>query len=317
MFPDNLLGNVARQSTQRGGAGIPIMPPMPSPQQMNGYYQRPVQNVVPMQNLGLGLPNQRMNLVPNVIPMQRPMNLGNSNTATLGGFQQHMINLREEERELKPDNTNFAYDPKQEEFIQFCDYAFPSNPSLGSVSSTVTPDKVFQFLYYVSRRGKRKTKKKKDEIKFDKVTFELVRNNVNWIADDPVGESTMKQYHGAIIRLWQRQLDTGANNYTKEQIMSENSKFLLKSVRQRKARVEAANCVEKNTFTTKAFEVAKRVPEIEEWMWMRQSETTMYSMSSLRHRYFMLKTHNAILRGESLFKTDLSDMCGVEHSTGT
>ena len=77
--------------------------------------------------------------------------------------------------------------------------------------------------------------------------------------------------------------------------MSENSKFLIKSVRQRKARVEAANCVEKNTFTTKAFEVAKRVPEIEEWMWMRQSETTMYAMSSLRHRYFMLKTHNAFL----------------------
>ena len=154
MFPDNLLGNVARQSTHRRGAEIPMMPPMPSPQQMNGYYQRPVPNVVPMQILGLGLPNQRpMNLVPNVIPMQnqRPMNLGNSNTATLGGFQQHMINLREEERAIKPDNTNFAYDPKQEEFIQFCDYAFPSDPRLGIVSSTVTPEKVFQFLYYVLR----------------------------------------------------------------------------------------------------------------------------------------------------------------------
>ena len=88
MFPDNLLGNVARQSTQRGGAGvsIPMMPPMPSPQQMNGYYQRPVQNVVPMQNLGLGLPNQRMNLVPNIIPIQRPMNLGNAKLLLLVAF---------------------------------------------------------------------------------------------------------------------------------------------------------------------------------------------------------------------------------------
>ena len=29
----------------------------------------------------------------------------------------------------------------------------------------------------------------------------------------------------------------------------------------------------------------------------------------------MIKTHNAIIRGESLFKSDLSDMCGVEHVT--
>ena len=237
-----------------------------------------------MQNLGLGLPNQRA------------MNLGNTNTA-LGGFQEHMINLREEERATKPDNTNNAYDPKQVEFLEFVEYTFPTDHILRVVSNTVTPEKIFQFLYYVPRQGKRKKRKKgkKNAPKFNKITFELIRSDVNWISDNQIGESVMKQYPGAILCLYQRQIDQGANNYTKEQIMSGNAKFLIKSVRQRKARVEEENCVEKNTFTTKSFQVAKKVPDIEEWMWNRHSEATMYSMSSLRHRYFMLKTHNVIL----------------------
>ena len=45
----------------------------------------------------------------------------------------------------------------------------------------------------------------------------------------------------------------------------------------------------------------------------RHSTSPINSMVSLRHRFFMQKSHNAILRGESLFKADLSDMCGVTH----
>ena len=324
MFPNNLLGNVARQCSQMAASSVPQMPPMPFPQfvvnqdqhlqqmnnhpsvvqqAMNAYYQAPI-------------PDQRPTTIP-PMPNQRPINLGNT-TACLGGFQQHMINLREESRKTKPDNTNFAYDPKQREFLEFCDYVYPTNHNVGSVSSTVTPEKVFQFLYYASRRGKRTSRSRNDSDvpKFDREVYDLIKNDVDYIDPNPIGESTMKQYHGAILRLYQRQIDNGTNNYTKEQIMSENVKFLMKSVKERKARIEEANCVEKNTFSTNAFEVAKKVPAIEEWMWNRHSDQTMNSMSSLRHRYFMLKTHNAILRGESLFKSDLSDMCGVEHLTG-
>ena len=200
--------------------------------------------------------------------MVRPMNIGNDHSS-VGGFQEHMLNMRAEDRRLKPDNTKIAYDPKQEEFIEFCAYQHPSNPSLGLVSSTVTPGKVFEFLYYVSRRGKRKTKKKKDQIKFDRVEYEIIKRDIDYCSDDPIGESVMKQYHGAIMRLWQIQIDAGGNNYAKEQIMSDPTKFLIKSVRIRKARVEDKNCVEKNTHSTHAFEVAKKVPEIEEWMWNR------------------------------------------------
>ena len=69
----------------------------------------------------------------------------------------------------------------------------------------------------------------------------------------------------------------------------------------------------KNKDSTNAFELSKQVPRIEEWMFNRSKNHMTNGMSALRNRYFCLKTHNAILREESLFKSDLSDMCGVTH----
>ena len=196
----------------------------------------------------------------------RPMNLGNDHSM-VGGFQAHLLNMRHEHNRLKPDNTKLAYDGKQMEFLEFCEYEHPSNPTLGLNSSTVTPGKVFEFLYYVSRRAKRKSGIRK--VKFDSAEYEIIKNNVDYCAECPIGESTMKHYHDALMRLCQMKIDAGTNNFTKEQIMSESTKFLIKSVRMRKARVEQQNCVQKNTYSTHSFEVAKKLLEIEQWMWER------------------------------------------------
>ena len=47
------------------------------------------------------------------------------------------------------------------------------------------------------------------------------------------------------MRLYQKQIDNGTNNYTKEQMMSENVKFLMTNVKTRKARVDQLQCTEK------------------------------------------------------------------------
>ena len=73
---------------------------------------------------------------------------------------------------------------------------------------------------------------------------------MNYCAECSLCKSTMKHYHGTFIHLYQIQVDAGTSDFTKEKIMSNPTKFLLKNVRIRKARVEQQNCVEKNTYST-------------------------------------------------------------------
>ena len=257
----------------------------------------------------------RMN--PNINANCCPTQLGQSlnNMSVVGNFAVHTARMREEQEKTKPVNTNFAYDNKEIEFIEFCKEAFPDNPSMGEISSIVSPAKLYQFLFYISRREKRSTRFKVEGSleKFNKEEYMKILNDPSYCAKFPLGHSTMKQYHAAVMRLYQKQLDSGTNNFSKEQLMSNNTKFLMQQVKERKARIEEENCVEKNKHSTNAFELSKQVPRIEEWMFNRSNNHMTNGMSALRNRYFCLKTHNAILRGESLFKSDLSDMCGVTH----
>ena len=91
----------------------------------------------------------------------------------------------------------------------------------------------------------KKTRTKKNDITYDSVEYEIIKRDSDCCSEDPIGESVMKQYHCAIMRLYQMQIDAGTNNYAKEQIMSDPTKSLFKSVRMRKARVEQKICVEK------------------------------------------------------------------------
>ena len=65
--------------------------------------------------------------------------------------------VNEQTEDERPENTRAAYDPKVTEFHEFCDKLFPS---LSAASRyLVTPDKVYNFLFYQCYRTKRKTRK--------------------------------------------------------------------------------------------------------------------------------------------------------------
>lgn len=57
---------------------------------------------------------------------------------------------------LKPTNTDIAYDPKKEEFLQFCDSVFGHLQP--EYRRSVTPEKAYMFCWYQAFRSKRTTK---------------------------------------------------------------------------------------------------------------------------------------------------------------
>ena len=67
----------------------------------------------------------------------------------------------EKEKEVNEnDNTFLAYDSKKKEFMEFCDHI--CHPPMSSEHKyKVTPDKIYNFLFFQSRRGQYKTGRKK------------------------------------------------------------------------------------------------------------------------------------------------------------
>ena len=72
----------------------------------------------------------------------------------------------------------------------------------------------------------------------------------------------MEQYHAVVLWLYQKQLDSGTNNFAKEQLVSNNTKFLVQQVKERKARIEEENCVEKINILPMLLNYRNKFPEL-------------------------------------------------------
>jgi hypothetical protein len=80
--------------------------------------------------------------------------------------------VHHETRKTRPDNTSIAYDPKVEEFRGYCDSLY--NHLGAEVRYQVTPDKVYNFIFYQSHREKKKPGKGKRGERRRPVSFRLV-----------------------------------------------------------------------------------------------------------------------------------------------
>ena len=70
---------------------------------------------------------------------------------------------------------------------------------------------------------------------------------------------------------------------------------------------------EKLTAEFALYTTVKEVPRIEEYLFKKNSFSTVYGMATLQDRYCLLMSTNGILQGESLFKCELSDLCDFVH----
>ena len=235
---------------------------------------------------------------------------------TSGKFAAQAKQVAADDKAGRPENTILAYRRKMAEFLDFSCYAFTSEVD-GIPSTTVTEEKFFGFLWYQSRRHQRPRGRpgqcKPVEEQFSKDDYESVISNTDWISDKPIGYSVLNQYRSAILDLHAQQRDGGCNNIPKEVLMSGRVKRLLKTVKMRKTQIAKSNFDEKLTSEFTPYTAAQDIPRLEDFFFQKNSLSSIYSVASLRDRYCLLMTTNGILRGESLFKCKLSDLCSLLH----
>ena len=77
--------------------------------------------------------------------------------------------------------------------------------------------------------------------------------------------------------------------------------------------IAKSNFDEKLTSEFTPYTAAQDIPRLEDFFFQKNSLSSIYSVASLRDRYCLLMTTNGILRGESLFKCKLCDLCSLLH----
>ena len=139
----------------------------------------------------------------------------------------------EKEKEVNEnDNTFLAYDSKKKEFMEFCDHI--CHPPMSSEHKyKVTPDKIYNFLFFQSRRGQYKTGRKKNAPTFIGNNYDNLLMNPNWCAEKPLGFDGVNQYKCALIEIHQYEVDKGLTDVTREQLLSRRVAELMNNVKLR------------------------------------------------------------------------------------
>ena len=110
-------------------------------------------------------------------------------------------------------------------------------------------------------------------------------------------------------KLLRNQRDTGVNMRKNEDIDSERVDRLMENVLQRKHEVARANFKERCDGEFTPYKMISEVGQIEDFMWNYNCTTSAFSAASLQDRYQFLACLSGVLRSESLYHGDLSDLC--------
>ncbi|KAI8834181.1 hypothetical protein BJ741DRAFT_565676, partial [Chytriomyces cf. hyalinus JEL632] len=224
-----------------------------------------------------------------------------------------------------PVNTQLAYNRKGAEFLAYCREIFAEQ----AIPITVTEEKLFGFLYYQAHRPQCKRGKKPggSAVVFNRDEFNSVMHASESSQQSHAPESgqqsventitkkaayeMLNQYYCSILKIWQGQVDMNANNLSKEQLRSQRVKMLLGSVQKRKKREAAANFEEKLDAEFVPYLLVNKIPRIEEELFRRSFHSSKRCLGALRDRFCFLMSNRGILRGKSLFKCELSDLCDL------
>lgn len=262
---------------------------------------------------------------------------------TSGPYAAHARAVLSEKDKFVKTNTAQAYNHKVAEFLGFCLSLYPVT-SPGDNATTVNEEKLFGFLFYTSRRPTRTRGRPSSNAcrlkpgVFDRNEYDRIMEVNVTPSAYLVGYDVLNQTYSGIVKLWKRQCDLGANNATKDQLRSERVLSLMDLVKKRKKRyiplcllrfwltlylpvarllTGATHRLSRQGFKEKLkcglspYLLVEKIPVIEEWLWEHNALLPIFSLASIRDRFvFLLSTH-AILRGESLFLSDLSDYCDL------
>lgn len=225
----------------------------------------------------------------------------------------------------RKENTSAAYDPKVAEYHAFCDHQYAAlHPS---VRYTVDFSRLFDFLFYHSMREKYKQGgRKKQAHGFRSDDFDAVCAKYRRLTDssvvnpkelpdpeNPVGYDLINTYKSVVYNIWMTQVSQKSNSNPWDMIFTMPCKELMTMVKARKQRIKRKNYKEKIDADFAPFASLSQIEGIEQALWQYGSTTMKGALPGLRNRFTFLGCYSGLLRSESLFLGELSDMFGIEH----
>jgi hypothetical protein len=223
--------------------------------------------------------------------------------------------------EGRPENTQLAYEGKIAEFYQFCASLYPNDLYVNNLES----GKVWLFIFFQCMRPKRKRgggKNRGDVETFVRAEYDQVMADYKeWFANqsvsppeppDPVGKSSLAQYKAAIHTIHNDQVAKKVCSASWDQIWLLPLQNLETLVKRRRVANDKANHKEKVDHEMTPYTIVEEYPNIEAEMWNRcNTPNTRSTFAWLRHRFCLLFSTSGILRCESLYKAELSDLLGL------
>jgi hypothetical protein len=198
-----------------------------------------------------------------------------------------------------------------------------------SLRYTVTTGKMYEFLFYHSMRNKYKQvgKRKKGAHGFDSNDFDIVLQVYGCLVDsssasssadvpdpkNPVGYDLVNTYKSVVYNIWMTQVANQSNNLSWDMIFTMPCKELMTMVKNRKQRIKRQTYQEKIDADFAPFTSLSQIGSIEKALWDYGSTTMKGALPGLRNRFAFLACFSGILRSESVFLGELSDMFGIEH----
>ena len=133
---------------------------------------------------------------------------------------------------------------------------------------------------------------------------------------DPIGYSQINTYFHTIKNIWKRQVSEGANNLPWDHVETTQVTSLLLLVRNRKARIAKRTYQEKLDSDFSPYASKDCVPDIENKFWnkgMGEGSNAQTAFTAIRHRCVFLSCYCGLLRHETMYHGELSDMLGLDY----
>ena len=215
------------------------------------------------------------------------------------------------------ENTRKAMEPKEKEYIQFCNVVYPQDIH----RHTLTFEKVYRFMWFQSFREKRprggNKKLKQPGGTFDREVYSDVISSITtgYIPNpiQPIGLPTFDVYKATLRKMYRLQVSRHTINVGWEHIWQMPLDELRKLVKERAPRVKRETYQEKVTGEFAPYAIVERYGDIEQELWAdsRKFMCPRSVNANLRHRYCMLHLTSGILRCKSLCRAELSDFLGL------
>ena len=228
-----------------------------------------------------------------------------------------------------------AYEPKKQEWDEFCTFVF-GKPAIANAGDnvttvqqlpvqvlaqlyTVTPNSCYLYLFYQSHRKKRPSNRPATDTIFGEeeyAEYKMINEKYGGAQANPpdpsncLGHSQVNVYRGAVYNIFLEQKAAGCNNYSWEDINNAALKQLMKKIRNRAPMIAKRNAEEKIDAAMAPFLYIQWLPRLEKYFFSKGiSNFRSAVFASLRNGFTFKFTLCGVIRGESLEKADLSNLC--------